>query len=267
MPEETTLETPQPEAKEAAPPEAKVEGAKAPEPTVAELMAKLEAAESERQKLERDLKALRGARISQEERDARLEDIQVEVKRYGETQAALLRALTVPQIEDLPTEVKKVAEEDAQKRQKVAQERGMRSFAVTHNRLFAELKQVVTDDDGKPILDLEKAPELEEVRATWGRAFEDKDVAGLAEALREAHKVVRNMEKGRFKEAARKTAEETVSKTVKQKLDQAAVHDLDTGAGSGSSRNWTPENIDALHAQGKVSDEVYRAFLKERGIL
>lgn len=234
MPEETKLEAPQPETKEAAPPVLPVQdGAKAPEVTVDGLKAELEATRETAKKLERDLKALRGARVSQEERDARLEDIQADFKAMRETQTKLLGALTQGWVETLPDEVKKIEAEDTERTQKVIQERGSRSFTAVHNRLLGELQGLVTGDDGKPILDLNESPEMEGVRETWGRAFNAKDIGGLAEALNEAHKVMRRLERAQLKEAAKKAAEERVDKAVKQKLDQAAVHDLDTGGGAG----------------------------------
>ena len=235
-----------------------------PEPKAPEvLQTELTTAQAEIAKLRNDLKALRGLRGKESDRDSLMQDIREEIAEVKRTNAALVKALGSGNTDSLAADVSRIEGE-------TYQQRAARNFQSQYATLWTELQAALTDEDGKAILNLQDSPELEAVRSQWLSFYNAEKMgvperlAGFATAVAQAHTAVRRFERAAAREDAKKVRT-TAAQRTKKALEEAGVHDLDTGAGT-AGQHVTADNIDALFTEGRYSPAKYRHFL-ETGVI
>jgi len=201
---------------------------KTPQELLAEVQAALDAERTARKQAESNLSSLRGQIRSQNEI---YDEMHGRMAGVEKTVGLLARGLSNPEVaERLPAEV------DLMQRE-LAQTTAQRRFETTYAALLNELRTTVTGEDGKPIFDLETAPELEAVRAFWREGREGNGTMTertllFQKAVGEATRAVVQHERKVAREA-RKTAE--AQEQEERKRQKAATLDIDTG-GSGSKK-------------------------------
>lgn len=203
-----------------------------PEETVApedepDWKAKFEEAEARAAKVEQDLRSERGRRNSRDRQENILLDIGERLANVERSNSALVRSFTDGENDALAQELSQIQASSARSS-------AARGYQTAHAELSEELLELAKDDAGENILDVYTAPEMEEVRQQWVTAHNAQDVAGLRSALRQAEKVMRNIERTRSRDAvdAARTEER---QAAKRQLQDAGVFDLDTGpAASGA---------------------------------
>src|SRR3990167_2302340 len=134
--------------------------ADAKKPSTEDWKAKYEGSETARAKAENDLKALRGLRMTEQQREERMAAIADRLETIDQQQVALIKALGNNTTEELPGEVARLQE--ASQHTQAA-----RRFTAQYQSLYEDFQGAVLDTEGAPILELDKAPELAEARATW----------------------------------------------------------------------------------------------------
>ena len=202
------------------------EGAK-PEPQV-DLKAALEAERAARVKLEGDLKALKGARLKQEERDAKMEEILDELKTTRSTISILAKAQASGETENVGAEIE-------QAQQHAGQAVSERRFAAVRASLLDQFYDAVNAEDGKPLLDIQNAPELEEARRMLIAGEKAGDKFEMAQAVALVLKAARHEERKRGKQAVTASAKAAAEKAEKA-LAAADVNNLDTGTPTGGGK-------------------------------
>ena len=219
-------------------------------------LTKAEAAEAEKGQLQKQLNDTRSQRVNhlkQAERDERQQNTQDDVNALRKSLEAYIRATTQGDTDGLPEKLQQIETETQQTRQTTR-------FLTRYNALWADLNDIVKDDEGNDILNLYTAPELEQVRSAWNQAQTDRDEAGLQSALTDANKVVLQAERKRHRTALAEA--EKTAKVIKREVEAEEQDDDDLGPGAPGGEAITKENIDALRSAGKVPDKMYRTFLR-----
>ena len=271
MVEEQTSETaPVAEEQAASPPdafeapEAQTQAEAAAESQV-DYKAEYERLNAELKKTTNDLKAVTTGRTRARERDAILEAIRVDQAAMKKQQDALVRALRTGDSEGLPEEMGRIQSEAVQAQAKSV-------WDATYAEMYGELETLLMGPDGKPVLDKNTAPELAEARSLWTADFDRANpeegkpkygTEGLSRGLAKAAKVVTDLRMSQVDQRVAQQIEQAIKTTKKQTLEDAEATNLDIGAGASAGAGVaTKDNIDALHLEGKVTDEQYRAFLR-----
>lgn len=211
-----------------------------PEPTV-DYKVKYEEEAAARAKLENDHKALKGLRQTEAQREAMLLGISDRIDGIDRQQTALIKALAANETDALPQEIERIQAEGLETR-------ASRGFSQQYASLLQDFMETVRDADGNDVLDIYKAPELQDARQEWMRYYNDETmgatekIAGFAKVVGQAHRVVRQAERIRLQAEAKKAKEEART-TVRQKLEEAEVLDLNTGPEAGGGGN---QSFDAL---------------------
>ncbi len=180
----------------------------------------------ENTKLQNDFKAQSTGRMKQDERDARMQDILDEQKANRLAMKAIAEAMNKGDFQELPMQMATIEAETTQKQQFTQSEARATVF-------WQKLENAVKDEDGKPLLDLWKAPELEGVRKMWAAAYapgKTYDFPGMAEAVSDAVLATRKADRAHAAAAVKAAKDEG-----KAKLAAADVNNLDTGPGAGMS--------------------------------
>jgi len=219
-----------------------------------------EESERGRLKAEGDAKSTRGLLVSQQQRDATLND---RLEAQERSTLALARAMANNGDTDVSAEVSKIQAEGTQTR-------GQAQFQARSESLFADLEEAVKSDDGSAILDLHQAPELESVRIAWNEGVEKGDIGALSTALNSAHRIVRQAERGQQRQA--------VTNAVKAERDKVAkeatlIDQLDQSIPSGSPAGGMSDEDFMLQRVGNSDhdltheelDRAYRIRSKEGG--
>jgi len=225
------------------------------------IKAESEALRAQVAKLENDGRSKAVYKLRQDERDEAILSMKAQMEALTKANSAMVSKIASGDTTGLDDEIRNIQSEAART---VATSR----TEAMYNTLREQLESSVKGADGEEVLNLLSAPELETVRDRWNAEIEKANkgqpielgvfntlVAQAADirARREIADVKKQLAEAR-------KAERDAKKEV---LDAAGVSDLTAGGGTpSSSANVTKDNIDALHMQGKVSDEQYRAFLK-----
>ena len=231
------------------------EATKPPEPSI-DWKARAEEAEARRVTLEANMAKLtkeiednRGREIGQLRQKER-DDLAVQ---NTEMLRALATAVRTQEWDAYDTKVKEINEQ-ASKSHLTAEVEAAKQEA------YAELQQIDEDMGGT----LDSHPLFESTRLYWRQAQSTGNSAYYLKAVAEAHKASVKLAKEETASQAKthlkaiKDAEAAATKAAKE---AAGVHDLALGPAAGGM-GITKDNIDALHLQGKVSDQVYRLFLQ-----
>lgn len=210
------------------------------EPTV-DYKAQYEELLAAKGKLEGDLKAIKGLRQTEAQREAMLLGISDRIDGIDRQQTALIKALAANETDALPQEIERIQAEGQQAK-------ASRGFGQQYASLLQDFMETVRDADGNDVLDIYKAPELQDARQEWMRYYNDQamgateKIAGFARVVGQAHRVVRQTERTRLQAEAKKAREEART-TVKQKLEEAEVLDLNTGPEAGGGGNQSFETL------------------------
>lgn len=212
----------------------------APEPTV-DYKAQYEELLVAKVKVDGDLKAIKGLRQTEAQREAMLLGITDRLEGLDRQQTALIKALAANETDALPEEVERIQAEQLQTR-------ASRGFVAQYNSLWEDFQESVNDEKGKPLFDLFKEPALADAVATWRQYYQAdtmhpmERIAGFAKAVGQASRAVRQLEREQSKAAIQQ--EKVAAKaTTKQKLEEAGALDLDTGPAAGGGAN---QSFDAL---------------------
>jgi len=189
-----------------------------------------EEAAAKHQKMEGDLKSIRGSVGKRQATDGMLVSLHDEVTSLGKAVHALGRAFSDGRTDELPEELGKI---QLEANRKDSQNR----FQSHHDIMFQELESTVLDTDGKPILDLHQAPELEDVRVAWNAAIEAGDAAGFSAAIAKTSKIILAHERDKHKQTL---GELRKVETARKDTEDAESLDL---------------NIPSSSAAGGLSDE------------
>ena len=117
--------------------------------------------EKQVERAENNLRAERGRTTKQTERDNSLFDLSDRLGAMEQSNMALIRALNSGDTDELPSQLTQI--QNASTGRSAA-----RSYEGRYNALAEELQGVVHDDDGNDIVSLFEAPELEQVRQSFG---------------------------------------------------------------------------------------------------
>ena len=257
LPQQAPTE-PEPSGQE--PPAEPVVEAQLEPPAEPNYKALLEEREQELEKAKRDLKAISTGQLRQQERDDKLYSrINDDISGLTKTVAAMAKGLASGETEGLQAEIEGI---QAQVQQNRTQSNLMSRFQV----LFDHANQAVKSSDGAVIPGLVTQPEYGAAVAAWDVAAKAGRYEDAAEAVARissvAHRVDReNWERQRA--ADQQAAKESTQQAKRQALADAAVMDLDIGAGaSAGGVTVTKDNIDALYLKDPERYGVqYRRFV------
>lgn len=230
---------------------------KTKEPTTEDWKAKYEAAEAARAKTDNDLKALKGLRLTEAQREEVMAAIRDDIAEVKQTNAALIRALGSNTTEDLPAEIEKLQGQSAQAQ-------ANRRFQGRYESLSKQWYAAIQDRDGNPLLDAEKAPELEEAKKLWHMAFTTPAMDAVdrlmlaAESVAAAHTAVKESLRGRHAAETKKGKDAALAAAKKEREERG---DLDmelgpeAGGGGGSTKTWA--KAQKIKSTSELSDEDY----------
>ena len=205
-----------------------------PDP-LAEIQRQLAVEKAGREKAERDLSSLRGTVRSQRELDESvLERLAGLDKQFEVLAKGLVRS----------EDAEKVPEELAQLRAQSNANSQARSLQSEYTRLSEEFKAAIAGEDGKPLFDVDAAPELEEARRLWlaGKTgmdgatplSTDRRVTSLMRAIAEAQKA--SVRKERTLAVTAREAEKAERAAARKKqVEESGELDLDTGGAGGTA--------------------------------
>lgn len=231
-------------------------------PTVADLTARLTTERQGREKAENDLKAEKGRNRPWDALDARISALQADMSDRFDVQHKNFRALFA----DDPDERAKAREEAEKTDAEYQGRRSGRTLIERANRVATAIGEALLDEEGNSILSPE-APELANMRTLWaqGTAKNVIDLGILADALDEANRVVRAVERKRAKEAREAAATEgeqkgrAAEKAAVLRLANASIGSGNAGGGGGK-RQVTRAELAAMSPEEwvKVRDQVLR---------
>ena len=255
----TEAQAPPASAPEAPPEKAAAGGEQADPIAVAE--AKAAAAEARAVKLENDLRAAQGRRRPQEDIAAlreRFEEAEVQRQEAEAANRAILKALVRGQTGAIePEQVQREMDEvDRRTTQTVAERR----FITQHDSLLAQLLEINTGDDGKPILGWE-TEDIANIVTRWKAATEKRDLGTITDLLAKSATLINREVRAQAKKQAEthdKEKAEVERKAREQALKDAGVFDGSAGAGGyggGTDQEWLNRYADEERGEIPSSHE------------
>jgi len=175
-------------------------------------------------KLEQQLKTEQGRNKKRDDTDSAVLGIGDRLAAMEQSNAALIKALAEGDTDNLPQQLDQI------QAQSQNTQRG-RAYQNQYRVLTEQLRAATQDESGNDILSLYEAPELEEVRQSWVDANNKRSVSALYNTLVRTHEVIRQAERGKASEKA-ETVRQEERTSAKQRLEEAGIYDLDTGAAS-----------------------------------
>ena len=190
------------------------------------------------QKLEGDLRAEKGrGSRGRQTRQNDLENLMLgtnnEVRLIGRRVDALMQAIGTGDTDRLPDDLSQIQNQAIQSQVELEYQQ----FWQTESDA---LRSAMMDANGNPLLDLQNAPELHQVRQDWTDAHNRKDRAGLARARAEAQEISRQAERavnGNVRQEGRAEGRESVVNSGAFELDTGPSA---AGGGMGDER-WLRE--------------------------
>ena len=177
-------------------------------------------AEARAKKAENDLRAQQGRRSQRQELENLVLGTNNHIRLLDRKVEALIKAYGSGDTDSLPSQLSSIQADQASLQTQT-------DYQQVWTDLSQELVDLVQDEEGNPILDLQEAPELEQVRRLWTAAHQKQDKDGLHRAIQEASKVVRRIERASLKQGA--------ADNSKKIAEEAGQHDMDTGPAAGGS--------------------------------
>jgi len=213
-------------------------------------------------KLENDLRSKSTYKLKQDERDDTLLSVKAQLDAHTKALSAVVNRLASGETEGIDEEIRGIQAE-VTRNTSVAKEHELLGVII------GQARDACLDESGNPLLDLENAPELEEVRRALNSQI-DKARSGerldLGVAYAQIPLVYQIATRKERMESAKRLAEarKAEREAKKEALDAAGIGDLSPGGGGpSSSANVTTENIDVLYMKNpeKYEDQ-YRTFLR-----
>ena len=217
-------------------------------------------------KLEGDLKSQVGRQESGRQRDITMSEVQRTLvglqagqDANNEILGVFSKHLAAGTPEALPAEV-------AQVEQRAAQTAADRTYTSGYRALRAKIVALGGDD-----VRIEDAPELRETLGQWDAEADrqerlpvaERSLSAFSDIFVDAAQLVSDVRVSKAREGLGAERQQIEAAAKKEALQEADVDDMGTGSSAaGGGEAPTKDNIDALHLAGKVSDEVYRKFLK-----
>ncbi len=230
------------------------EGAPPAEPDYKSLY---EAGRAEKAALEHKLSSFNGTRRKERERDDLLQELAAGQKTVVKGLGILSNVVTEDDRDRVPAQLQETLQE-GQSAQASSR------FQRLHDRLLEDTVSdvaEVTDSEGKPLLDLHRSPEFEEVRVEWNDAAKAGDMVKLTELKSKATSIV--FKAGRTHDRKQTAVAKEAAKAARKKLlDETGALDLDTGPGSSGGSNRTPAEAAAAFNRGEIDAAQYQ---KSRG--
>lgn len=178
--------------------------------------------------LENNLKSLRGNKEREADIRAELGGIRRQLKFQAEEQGFIADRLLLeedkPILKELRSKREKEARDEEQQRIQAVDKEGFQGWL---GKKFARLVKKNTGLDDKPILDLEKAPELAEARTMWAEGAGKFDRLAVNDATDALVDIIDKAREERLVAAAKKAA--------KPKVEEEEMTDTGIGAGSTSA--------------------------------
>ena len=175
-------------------------------------------------KLEGDLKAAtgrnKGQRSRSDESDNLLLSTNNEVRMLSRRVDTLMNAIGTGETDALPDAVSKLNAQQAQSQADLDYQRQWEA-------LSEDFVSAGRNGDDEVLIDIHSAPELEQVRQDWTSAHQRRDVAGLARAVAEAQKVIREVERENGRTEGRAEG--------RNEIVNSGAFELDTGPSVGGS--------------------------------
>ena len=205
-----------------------------------------EVAEAARLKAEKDTSSLKGELRQRADVNARIDDIwgALKVLNRGD-----------PEVEQA------VAKIEGEARTRTASN----AFAARYDTVLAAIQDAVNGEDGAPVLDLNTAPELADVRERWNAAQRGQDLPELALLVAETSRLTRAAERRTLK------AETAAAKAEALKAKQEAAQErgeLDMeGGGSPMAGAASDGKLVSAYAAGTIGYKEARNALKRAGIV
>ena len=172
--------------------------------------------------VENNLHSERGARAKTTDLNERLFNIETGIQAGAKEREALMGALSP----DLKETFDQIGSE-------VASTKATNNLTNQINSVMESLEEAVMGEDGKPILDLQNAPELADIRVRWDAQVNNTNGASMASLtglVGETHKIVRTIErKTSQKELA--DARKATTEARKKALDEVEANDMSLGGG------------------------------------
>lgn len=207
--------------------------------------AELERLQADRDKILNDLKALKGSKQKQADVAALLEDYGAQIKGIREAFGTLGKAIASGETEKVGAELGAIE-------QRLSADSAHRTFTQRYNLLREKLDDLNQDDEGAPVLDLDKAPELENIRQKWGDAYKRGDLVGVADALADATTIISRVHRSKVRAALEAQKATAAAPPPPKRAAEGSPHDLDSGPGAGG-RGTSDAELEKAVAQGKVA--------------
>jgi len=194
--------------------------------TPEELQARINALEAQAaesaKKSSRDRNAQQTAHKKQQERDDALFGLGHRMESMEKVNNILIKHLVDgTSVEQLPADVGAIQLE-------AQQAKASTQFNSLARKYGEDIQQQVLGEDGKPILDLQEAPELEDVRSAWVDSVQAADITGVTAAYTEAISIIRQAERDQSKRD-RENAVALERAAAREKMEDAGLNDLGTG--------------------------------------
>lgn len=198
----------------------------------ASLLKERDELKSQIDKLQNDLRSREGQRRKQSDIDSQLAGIQDELSALRRVNTAYIQALQKGETDGLDS---KIAEIDRD----TGQSRNTRVRQNRYDQAVSHLFDVVNDSDGTLLLSEEQAKEIQTSWAKAGKeAMDSGDFSSLHDLTIEAGKLVLKNQRESSKKEADRIRKDAKEQTKKQ-LEDAGIHDLDTGASAGGGSGVT----------------------------
>jgi hypothetical protein len=214
----------------------------------------LDAERTKTKKLEQDFKALNVGTMRQRDRDRVMSEISDRIGAIEQSNGALIRGLSSGEVESLPEEL-----EGIQNQQAVVREQ--QDFDSAGQEIWESIQEAMLDPEGKPLLDINTIPELQELRDSWDAAVSGKNYREMTRVNRVFQRIGRLAERKKLQD----NLAQAKRQARKEALDDADVHDMSTGNSSAGQSMTDSHWYYNQYATGK-SDDHQRAAKISRGL-
>ena len=214
----------------------------------------LDAERTKTKKLEQDFKALNVGTMRQRDRDRVMSEISDRIGAIEQSNGALIRGLSSGEVESLPEEL-----EGIQNQQAVVREQ--QDFDSAGQEIWESIQEAMLDPEGKPLLDINTIPELQELRDNWDAAVSGKNYREMTRVNRVFQRIGRLAERKKLQD----NLAQAKRQARKEALDDADVHDMSTGNSSAGQRMTDSHWYYNQYATGKSDD--HKGPLRYHGAL
>ena len=204
-----------------------------------------------RERAENRARSLEGNRRKESARDADLKAVLSEVGVLHKTVAMMAAAVGRGETDQLPAQLEKLGQEQAQS-----------ANTGKTERLWAGIQKGMNAAVTGVFEDPTTAPELADVRDRWAEAAKEGDLEVATELLQETYRIA-TQHKGKKAdaaiEAATKATKTAAEKAKREALEEAGVYDTDTGASVGGVAALSDAQFQEGYAAGRFNSPAHHA--------